>query len=125
MGVAYFVIFASGIFALFGTFIAPVVIGGNDIEWPDDGDEQFNLVLSAINSCRFRCYKFGSQKLRELSIASDAAMPNRQDAFAPSVPGEQKVMPEWTVDSAMEFLMNEYGDEFLLNLSTLLSILLI
>ena len=114
MGVAYFVIFASGIFALFGTFIAPVVIGGNDIEWPDDGDEQFNLVLSAIVTAVgfWLSYKFGSQKLRELSIASDAAMPNRQDAFAPSVPGEQKVMPEWTVDSAMEFLMNEYGDEF-------------
>ena len=114
MGVAYFVIFASGIFALFGTFIAPVVLGGNDIEWPEDGDEQFNLVLSALVTAVgfWLSYRFGSQKLRELSIASDAAMPNRQDPFAPSVPGEQKAMPEWTVDSAMEFLMNEYGDEF-------------
>ena len=114
MGVAYFVIFASGIFALFGTFIAPVVLGGSDIKWPEDGDEQFNLLLSALVTAVgfWLSYKFGSQKLRELSIASDAAMPNRQDPFAPSVPGEQKVMPEWTVDSAMEFLMNEYGDEF-------------
>ena len=114
MGVAYFVIFASGIFALFGTFIAPVVLGGNDIEWPDNGEAQFNLLISALVTAVgfWLSYKFGSQKLRELSIASDAAMPNRQDPFAPSIPGEQKVMPEWTVDSAMEFLMNEYGDEF-------------
>ena len=48
MGVAYFVIFASGIFALFGTFIAPVVLGGNDIKWPEDGESQFNLLLSAL-----------------------------------------------------------------------------
>ena len=114
MGVAYFVIFASGIFALFGTFIAPVVLGGNDVELPEDGGEQFNLLLSALVTAVgfWLSYKFGSQKLRELSLASDAAMPNRQDPFAPSVPGEQKAMPEWTVDSAMEFLMNEYGDEF-------------
>ena len=114
MGVAYFIIFAAGIFALFGTFIAPVVLGGNDIKWPEDGGEQFNLVLSALVTAVgfWLSYKFGSQKLRELSLASDAAMPNRQDPFAPSAPGEQKVMPEWSVDSAMEFLMNEYGDEF-------------
>ena len=43
---------------------------------------------------------------------------NRQDAFAPTIPGEQKAMPEWTVDSAMEFLMNEYGDEFQVELKT-------
>jgi len=114
MGVAYFVIFASGIFALFGTFIAPVVLGGNDITWPEDGEEQFNLILSALVTAIgfWLSYKFGSQKLREFSLASDAAMPNRQDPFAPSVPGEQTAMPEWSVDSAMEFLMNEYGDEF-------------
>ncbi len=118
MGVAYFVIFASGIFALFGTFIAPVVLGGSDIKWPEDGDEQFNLLLSALVTAVgfWLSYKFGSQKLRELSIASDAAMPNRQDPFAPSVPGQQKAMPEWTVDSAMEFLMKEYGDEFQIEL---------
>ena len=83
MGVAYFVIFASGIFALFGTFIAPVVIGGNEIEWPEDGDEQFNLVLSAIVTAVGFWLKYINldQKLRELSIASDAAMPNRQDVF--------------------------------------------
>jgi len=114
IGFAYFVIFAAGIFALFGTFIAPVVLAGNDVKWPEDGQEQFNLVLSALVTAVgfWLSYRFGSQKLRELSIASDAAMPNRQDAFAPTVPGEQKAMPEWTVDSAMEFLMNEYGDEF-------------
>ena len=114
IGVAYFVIFAAGIFALFGTFIAPVVLAGNDVKWPEDGQEQFNLLLSALVTAVgfWLSYKFGSQKLRELSLASDAAMPNRQDAFAPTVPGEQKAMPEWTVDSAMEFLMNEYGDEF-------------
>ncbi len=114
IGVAYFAIFAAGIFALFATFIAPVVLAGNEIKWPEDGDEQFNLLLSAlVTAIGFALvYRYGSQKLRELSIASDAAMPNRQDPFAPSIPGEQKAMPEWTVDSAMEFLMNEYGDEF-------------
>ena len=118
MGIAYFVIFVSGIFALFGTFIAPVVLGGNDVKWPEDGDEQFNLLLSALVTAVgfWLSYKFGSQKLRELSIASDAAMPNRQDPFAPSIPGEQKAMPEWSVDSAMEFLMNEYGEEFQIEL---------
>ena len=34
IGVAYFVIFAAGIFALFGTFIAPVVLAGNDVNGP-------------------------------------------------------------------------------------------
>ena len=43
-------------------------------------------------------------------------MPNREDPFAPSVPGQQKAMPEWSVDSAMEFLMNEYGDDFQIEL---------
>ena len=114
MGVAYFVIFALGIFALFGTFITPVVLGGNDIEWPEDGNDQINLIFSTLVAFVgfWLSYKFGSQKLRDFSMATDAAMPNRQDPFAPSVPGEQKTMPEWSVDSAMEFLMDEYGDEF-------------
>jgi MoxR-like ATPase len=43
-------------------------------------------------------------------------MPNREDPFAPTVPGQQAAMPEWTVDSAMEFLMQEYGDEFQIEL---------
>ncbi|MAQ63329.1 MAG: hypothetical protein CMA48_03310 [Euryarchaeota archaeon] len=114
IGAAYFGIFAAGIFALFATFIAPVVLAGNEIKWPEDGDEQFNLLVSAlVTAIGFALvYRYGSHKLRELSIASDAAMPNRQDTFAPTVPGQEKAMPEWTVDSAMEFLMNEYGDEF-------------
>ena len=118
MGVAYFGIFAAGIFALFGTFIAPVVLAGNDVEWPEDSDSQFNLVLSAIVTAIgfWLFYKFGSQKLREMSLASDAAMPNRQDPFTPSVPGQQAAMPEWSVDSAMEFLMQEYGEEFQIEL---------
>ena len=51
-----------------------------------------------------------------MSLASDAAMPNRQDPFTPSVPGQQAAMPEWSVDSAMEFLMQEYGEEFQIEL---------
>jgi len=118
MGVAYFGIFAAGIFALFATFLAPVILGGNDVEWPEDRDSQFNLVLSALVTIIgfFLFYKFGSQKLREMSVASDAAMPNRQDPFTPTVPGQQTAMPEWSVDSAMEFLMEEYGDEFQIEL---------
>ncbi|MCS5647901.1 MAG: hypothetical protein NZ820_00955, partial [Dehalococcoidia bacterium] len=118
MGVAYFAIFAVGIFALFATFLAPIVIGGNDIEWPEERDEQFNLVLAALVTAIgfWLSYKFGSQKLRQMSAASDAAMPNRDDPFAPTVPGQQKAMPEWSVDSAMEFLMEEYGDEFQIEL---------
>jgi len=118
MGVAYFGIFAAGIFALFGTFITPVILGGNDAKWPEDTDSQFNLVLSAfVTAIGFWLfYKFGSQKLREMSLASDAAMPNRQDPFTPTVPGQQSAMPEWSVDSAMEFLMQEYGEEFQIEL---------
>ncbi len=118
MGVAYFAIFAAGIFALFGTFLAPILAGGNEAEWPEDSDAQFNLVLAAfVTAIGFwLSYKFGSQKLRQMSLASDAAMPNREDPFAPSVPGQQKAMPEWSVDSAMEFLMNEYGDDFQIEL---------
>ncbi len=118
MGVAYFVIFAAGIFALFATFLAPVVIGGNDVEWPEDRDGQFNLVLAAsVTAVGFwLSYRFGSQKLRQMSAASDLAMPNRDDPFAPTIPGQQKAMPEWNVDSAMEFLMEEYGDEFQIEL---------
>ncbi len=118
MGVAYFAIFAVGIFALFATFLAPIVIGGNDVEWPRDRDEQFNLVLAALVTAIgfWLSYKFGSQKLRQMSAAYDAAMPNREDPFASTSPGEQKAMPEWSVDSAMEFLMDEYGDEFQIEL---------
>jgi MoxR-like ATPase len=118
MGVAYFAIFAVGIFALFATFLAPIVIGGNDVEWPKDRDEQFNLVLTALVTAIgfWLSYKFGSQKLRQMSVAYDTAMPNREDPFAPTSPGEQKAMPEWSVDSAMEFLMDEYGDEFQIEL---------
>ena len=118
MGAAYFAIFAAGIFALFGTFLAPILAGGNEAEWPEDSDAQFNLVLAALVTAIgfWLSYKFGSQKLRQMSLASDAAMPNREDPFAPSVPGQQKAMPEWSVDSAMEFLMNEYGDDFQIEL---------
>ena len=118
MGVAYFAIFAVGLFALFATFLAPIVIGGNDVEWPEDRDEQFNLALVAsVTAIGFwLSYKFGSQKLRQMSAAYDAAMPNREDPFAPTSPGGQKAMPEWSVDSAMEFLMEEYGDEFQIEL---------
>jgi MoxR-like ATPase len=118
MGAAYFAIFAAGIFALFGTFLAPILAGGNEAEWPEETDAQFNLVLAALVTAIgfWLSYKFGSQKLRQMSLASDAAMPNREDPFAPSVPGQQKAMPEWSVDSAMEFLMNEYGDDFQIEL---------
>ena len=83
---------------LFGTFITPVILGGNDAKWPEDTDSQFNLVLSAfVTAIGFWLfYKFGSQKLREMSLASDAAMPNRQDPFTPTVPGQQSAMPEWS-----------------------------
>ena len=51
-----------------------------------------------------------------MSLATDRAMPNREDPFAPTVEGGQKAMPEWTVDSAMEFLADEYGEEFQIEL---------
>ena len=151
IGIAYFGILAVGLFALFGTFIAPIVLGGEqdmvcedrpvlDEEGVDTGKtkeicesiggecsdimqcfgaaDSFELIMAAsVTAMGFwLSYKFGSQKLRQMSAASDAAMPNREDPFAPTIPGEQKAMPEWSVDSAMEFLMNEYGDEFQIEL---------
>jgi len=118
MGVAYFGIFAAGIFALFGTFLSPILIGGNDIEIPKDSEGRLYLLLTTLVTAIgfWLSYKFGSKKLQEFSIASDMAMPNREDPFAPTVPGQQAAMPEWTVDSAMEFLMQEYGDEFQIEL---------
>ena len=117
MGVAYFVIFAVGILSLFATFLIPILLGGVEMD-EMDGDAKFNLILSALVTAVgfWLVYKFGSQRLRELSLASDRAMPNREDPFAPSVEGQQKAMPEWSVDSAMEFLMQEYGDEFQIEL---------
>ena len=118
MGVAYFGIFAAGIFALFGTFLSPILIGGNDVEIPKDSQGRLYLLLTTLVTAIgfWLSYKFGSRKLQEFSIASDMAMPNREDPFAPTVPGQQAAMPEWTVDSAMEFLMAEYGDEFQIEL---------
>ena len=106
------------LFALFGTFLSPILIGGNDIEIPKDSEGRLYLLLTTLVTAVgfWLSYKFGSKKLQEFSIASDMAMPNREDPFAPSVPGQQTAMPEWTVDSAMEFLMQEYGDEFQIEL---------
>ena len=118
MGIAYFGIFAAGIFALFGTFLSPILIGGNDIKIPEDSQGRLYLLLTTLVTAIgfWLSYKFGSRKLQEFSIASDMAMPNREDPFAPTIPGQQSAMPEWTVDSAMEFLMEEYGDEFQIEL---------
>ena len=117
IGVAYFVIFAVGILSLFATFLLPIALGGVEMD-EMDGDAKFNLVLSALVTAVgfWLVYKFGSQKLREMSLATDRAMPNREDPFAPTVEGGQKAMPEWSVDSAMEFLMQEYGEEFQIEL---------
>ena len=117
IGIAYFAIFAAGIFSLFATFVVPIVLGGVDIGTLD-GDAKFNLILSTLVAAIgfWLVYKFGSQKLREMSLASDRAMPNREDPFSPTMDGQQKAMPEWSVDSAMEFLMEEYGDEFQIEL---------
>ena len=117
MGVAYFVIFAVGILSLFATFLIPIVLGGVDMG-DMDGDAKFNLILSALVTAVgfWLVYRFGSQKLREMSLATDRAMPNREDPFAPTVEGQQKAMPEWSVDSAMEFLMQEYGEDFQIEL---------
>ncbi len=118
MGVAYFGIFAAGIFALFGTFLSPILIGGNDVAIPQDSQGRLYLLMTTLVTAIgfWLSYKFGSRKLQEFSIASDMAMPNREDPFAPTVPGQQAAMPEWTVDSAMEFLMQEYGDDFQIEL---------
>ena len=118
MGVAYFGIFAAGIFALLGTFLSPILIGGKDVELQKDSQGRLYLLLTTLVTAIgfWLSYKFGSRKLQEFSIASDMAMPNREDPFAPTVPGQQAAMPEWTVDSAMEFLMAEYGDEFQIEL---------
>ena len=117
IGVAYFVIFAVGILSLFATFLLPIALGGVEMD-EMDGDAKFNLVLSALVTAVgfWLVYKFGSQRLREMSLATDRAMPNREDPFAPTVEGGQKAMPEWSVDSAMEFLMQEYGEEFQIEL---------
>jgi hypothetical protein len=117
IGLAYFAIFAAGIFSLFATFVVPIVLGGVDIG-SMDRDAIFNLILSALPAAIgfWLVYKFGSQRLREMSLANDRAMPNREDPFSPSIDGLQKAMPEWSVDSAMEFLMQEYGDEFQIEL---------
>ena len=117
IGIAYFVIFAVGILSLFATFLVPIVLGGVEME-EMDGDAKFNLILSALVTAIgfWLVYKFGSQRLREMSLATDRAMPNREDPFAPTVEGQQKSMPEWSVDSAMEFLMQEYGDDFQIEL---------
>ena len=117
IGIAYFAIFAVGIFSLFATFLLPIALGGVEMD-EMDGDAKFNLILSALVTAVgfWLVYKFGSQRLREMSLATDRAMPNREDPFAPTVDGGQKAMPEWSVDSAMEFLMQEYGDEFQIEL---------
>ena len=117
IGVAYFVIFAVGILSLFATFLLPIALGGVEMD-EMDGDAKFNLILSALVTAVgfWLVYKFGSQRLREMSLATDRAMPNREDPFAPTVEGGQKAMPEWSVDSAMEFLMQEYGEEFQIEL---------
>ena len=96
MGIAYFGIFAAGIFALFGTFLSPILIGGNDIEIPKDSQGRLYLLLTTLVTAVgfWLSYKFGSRKLQEFSLASDMAMPNREDPFAPTIPGQQAAMPE-------------------------------
>ena len=91
IGIAYFAIFALGIFSLFATFLLPIALGGLEID-EMDGNAQFSLVLASLVTAvgLWLVYRFGSQRLREMSLATDRAMPNREDPFSPSVDGQQK-----------------------------------
>ena len=48
VGLAYFGIFAAGIFALFALFLAPVALSGREFVWPTDQGEQVTLATTLV-----------------------------------------------------------------------------
>ena len=118
VGLAYFGIFAAGIFALFALFLAPVALSGREFVWPTDQGEQVTLATTLVVTLLglWLSVKFASVKMREFGAGLDSDVP---DSFTPSpaggAPGGE---PGWkSVEDAMEYILEQAGDEYQIELS--------
>ena len=122
VGLAYFGIFAAGIFALFALFLAPVALSGREFVWPTDQSEQVTLATTLVVTLLglWLSVKFASVKMREFGAGLDSDVP---DSFTPSpsggapggAPGGE---PGWkSVEDAMEYILEQAGDEYQIELS--------
>ena len=86
VGLAYFGIFAAGIFALFALFLAPVALSGREFVWPTDQGEQVTLATTLVVTLLglWLSVKFASVKMREFGAGLDSDVP---DSFTPSPAG--------------------------------------
>ena len=117
VGIAYFGIFAAGIFALFALFLAPVALSGREFVWPADQGEQVTLATTLVVTLLglWLSVKFASVKMREFGAGLDSDVP---DSFTPSpaggAPGGE---PGWkSVEDAMEYILEQAGDEYQIEL---------
>jgi MoxR-like ATPase len=117
VGLAYFGIFAAGIFALFALFLAPVALSGREFVWPTDQGEQVTLATTLVVTLLglWLSVKFASVKMREFGAGLDSDVP---DSFTPSpaggAPGGE---PGWkSVEDAMEYILEQAGDEYQIEL---------
>nr|AIF14038.1 ATPase associated with various cellular activities AAA_5 [uncultured marine group II/III euryarchaeote KM3_65_G10] len=118
VGIAYFGIFAAGIFALFALFIAPVALSGREFVWPANQGAQIRLVTALVVTLLglWLSVKFTSVKMREFGAGLGSDVP---DSFTPSptggTPGGE---PGWkSVEDAMEYILEQAGDEYQIELS--------
>ncbi len=117
VGIAYFGIFAAGIFALFALFLAPVALSGREFVWPADQGEQVTLATTLVVTLLglWLSVKFASVKMREFGAGLDSDVP---DSFTPSPVGDAPGgEPGWkSVEDAMEYILEQAGDEYQIEL---------
>ncbi len=117
VGIAYFGIFAAGIFALFALFLAPVALSGREFVWPADQGAQIRLVTALVVTLLglWLSVKFASVKMKDFAVRTG---PGELDSFTPSpeAPSADTGSSWKSVDDAMEYILEQAGDEYQIEL---------
>jgi len=117
VGLAYFGIFAAGIFALFALFIAPVALSGRELAWPKEQGSQVRVATALLVSLLglWLSVRFISVKMKDFEARMD---PGELDSFTPSpeAPSADTDSGWKSVDDAMEYILEQAGDEYQIEL---------
>ncbi|MCH2440511.1 MAG: AAA family ATPase, partial [Candidatus Poseidoniia archaeon] len=117
VGLAYFGIFAAGIFALFALFIAPVALSGRELAWPKEQGSQVRVATALLVSLLglWLSVRFISVKMKDFEARMD---PGELDSFTPSpeAPSADTGSSWKSVDDAMEYILEQAGDEYQIEL---------
>ncbi|MAE81063.1 MAG: hypothetical protein CL695_05705 [Chloroflexi bacterium] len=117
VGIAYFGIFAAGIFALFALFIAPIALSGRELAWPEEQGAQVRVATALLVSLLglWLSVRFISVKMKDFGDSMDSG---ELDSFTPSPGGPSADTGSgWkSVDDAMEYILEQSGDEYQIEL---------